>query len=199
MGCQKNIAKLITDQGADYVLALKVNQGNLFEDVVQLFDYAQKVNFKEIEHDFYQITSAGHGRVEIRRHWTMGQVEHLIDAKHWQGFASIGMVQSERRINGRSAIETRYYILSLSSHAQRFAEAVRSHWGIENRLHWVLDVAFAEDASRIRKDHAPQNLAVVRHIALNLLNQEKTAQGGVKAKRLKAGWNNDYLAKVLSQ
>jgi predicted transposase YbfD/YdcC len=81
----------------------------------------------------------------------------------------------------------------------RFAEAVRCHWGIENRLHWVLDVAFAEDASRIRKDHAPQNLAVIRHIALNLLNQEKTAKGGVKAKRLKADWDNDYLAKVLSQ
>jgi predicted transposase YbfD/YdcC len=120
MGCQKNIAKLITDQGADYVLALKANQGNLFEDVVQLFDDAHKVNFKEIEHDFYQTTSAGHGRVEIRRHWTMGAVEHLIDAEQWQGFASIGMVQSERRLNGQRAIETRYYILSLSSHASAF-------------------------------------------------------------------------------
>lgn len=109
------------------------------------------------------------------------------------------MVQSQRRVNGCSTTETRYYILSLPSQAQRFAQAVRSHWGIENSVHWVLDVAFHEDACRVRKDHAPQNLALVRHIALNLLTQEKSSKGGVKAKRLKAGWDNDYLAKVLAQ
>lgn len=199
MGCQKTIAKAIIDKQADYVLALKANQGNLYRDVVQLFEYAQHNGFKDIEHAFYQMGSDGHGRIEIRRHWMLGQVSNLTNAQPWAGFNSIGMVQSERRIKGLTQVETRYYISSLSPDAHRFAEAVRSHWGIENCLHWVLDVAFAEDASRVRKDHAPENLAVIRHIALNLLSQEKSAKGGMKAKRLKAGWDNDYLAKVFAQ
>jgi predicted transposase YbfD/YdcC len=199
MGCQKAIAKAISDKQGDYVLALKANQGNLYHDVVQLFEYAQRTGFKDVEYDFYQSSNGGHGRVEVRQHWTMEQVSYLTDAQQWQGFKSIGIVQSQRRIKGRMQTETRYYILSLSSNARRFAEAVRSHWGIENCLHWVLDVAFAEDDCRVRKDHAPENLAIVRHIALNLLNQEKSAKGGIKAKRLKAGWDNHYLSTVLAQ
>lgn len=199
MGCQKAIAKLITDRQGDYVLALKANQGKLYEDVVQLFAAAQRANFQDMEHDFYQSVNGGHGRTEIRQHWTLGQVSDLANAQQWQGFQTVGMVQFQRRVNGCSTTETRYYLLSLPSQAQRFAQAVRSHWGIENCVHWVLDGAFHEDACRVRKDHAPQNLALVRHIALNLLTQETSSKGGVKAKRLKAGWDNDYLAKVLAQ
>jgi predicted transposase YbfD/YdcC len=133
-----------------------------------------------IESDFHETVDKGHGRVEIRRCWTMAQVEFLIDAEKWVNFTSIGMIQAERRINGKVERETRYDISSLSSDATRLLQAVRSHWQVENSLHWVLDIAFLEDACRIRKDYAPENLAVVRHIALNLLSQETTLKVGVK-------------------
>lgn len=197
MGTQKAIAKLIVEREGEYVLALKGNQGNLFEDVHQVFAQAQAVHFAGIEHDFYQTLDKGHGRIEVRRYWMMQQVEFLSDANSWAKFTSIGMVQAERRVNGKVERETRYYISSLSSNARRFAQAVRSHWSVENSLYWVLDLAFLEDACRIRKDYAPENLALVRHLALNLLTQETTFKAGIKNKRLRAGWDEDYLLKVL--
>ena len=199
MGTQTAIAQQIIEGGGDYILSLKGNQGNLHEDVEQVFTWARQQQFKDIPHEFHQTITHGHGRIDIRRHWLLEGVEHLIDAERWVGLKRVGLVESERRILGHPpTIEQRYYLVSVDGGVQRFAEGVRRHWGIENQLHWVLDVAFQEDASRIRKDHAPANLAVVRHIALNLLRQDSSAKGGVKAKRLQAGWDNDYLLRLLS-
>jgi len=151
MGCQKQIAQQIIERKADYVLVLKENQGDLFADVQQIFAHAQSCNFVGIEHTFDQTVDKGHGRVEIRRCWTMGQVKFLVDAEKWQKFTSIRMIQAERRIQGKVERETRYYISSLPSNAARLSQAVRSHWLVENALHWVLDLAFVEDACRVRK------------------------------------------------
>ena len=198
MGCQTEIAQTIIEQQGDYVLALKANHKNLYEDVVQLFKFARQQDWKDIEHEYYQTINKGHGRLEIRRHWTMGNTEYLCGSEQWKGLQTIGLVESERRVNHQTAIEQRYYLLSIPSDAQRFAEAVRSHWTIENQLHWILDVGFQEDKVKGCLGYSAENLAVVRHLAVNLLTHEKTAKGGVHAKRLKAGWNNNYLTLVLN-
>ncbi len=199
MGAQKEIAEQIIKRGGDYVLSLKGNQGNLHEDVEQLFDWACETEFRNIPHEFHRTIDAGHGRIEIRRYWLLDSVEHLIDAHRWSGLKRVGMVESERRVPGKTpTIERRYYLVSLDGGVERFAQSVRSHWGIENQLHWILDVAFNEDASRIRKDHAPANFALIRHIAVNLLRQDTSVKVGLKAKRLKAGWDNDYLSRILA-
>ncbi len=199
MGTQKEIARQIVEAGGDYILSLKGNQSNIHEDVEQLFHWSRKIEFRDIPHEFHQTVSGGHGRIEIRRHWLLERVEYLEDAHLWAGLKRVGLVEAERRLPGQEpTVEQRYYLLSLDGGVERFARGVRSHWGIENQLHWVLDVAFNEDGSRIRKDHAPENLALVRHVALNLLRKDTSAKGGIKAKRLKAGWDNDYLLRILS-
>ncbi|MEO0373270.1 MAG: ISAs1 family transposase [Cyanobacteria bacterium P01_A01_bin.17] len=199
MGAQRAIAAHIIDQGADYVLSLKGNQSNLHRDVEQLFDWATKTAFKDIEHEAYQTLDKGHGRIETRRYWLLSSVEHLIDASQWKGLKRVGMVESQRRIPGQAtSIERRYYLVSLDGGVERFAHAVRGHWGIENRVHWSLDVVFHEDDSRIRLGHAPENMALIRKIALNLLAKESSSKGSKKAKRLRAGWDNDFLVQVLA-
>lgn len=197
MGAQKEIAKQIIEQDADYVLSLKGNQGNLHEDVQQLFDWASKTDFKDIEHEVYQTIDKGHGRLEKRRYYLLGNVEHLVNAHQWVGLQRVGMVESERHIEGKPiTTERRYYLTSLDGGVERFARASRGHWGIENRLHWSLDVVFHEDNSRIRNDHSPENMTLIRKIALNLLSKE-SSKGSKKRKRLKAGWDNDFLIQVL--
>jgi len=198
MGCQTEIAKAIVDQGADYVLALKGNQGNLHQDVEELFTSAREQDFKDIEYQFHSTIEKGHGRIETRSYWTMGNTEYLVGAEKWANLRSIGMVESQRKINGSISIEQRYYILSLESDVHRFAEAVRSHWSIENQLHWVLDVGFAEDTSQACQGYCAENLAVVRHVGVNLLSRDKKTKVGVKNKRLKAGWDDKYLKSVLT-
>jgi predicted transposase YbfD/YdcC len=198
MGCQTEIAKVIIEQGADYVLALKGNQGDLHTDVSQLFTSARKQDFKNIEHQFHSIVETGHGRMETRRYWTMGNTEYLLGAQKWSGLRSIGMVESQREMNGKVSIEQRYYILSLESDVHRFAAAVRSHWSIENQLHWILDVGFAEDAAQSCSGYSSENLAVIRHIGINLLSRDKESKVGVKTRRLQAGWDDNYLKTVLS-
>jgi len=190
MGCQKEITKKIIGQDADYVLALKENQGGLYDDVQELFSYAEETAFADC--DYHKTVEKGHGRIEIRECWTISSSEYLIYLRNlsdWANLRTIVMVKRERRLGGKVETEVKYYISSLVSSAQHTLDAVRGHWGIENRLHWVLDIAFREDECRLRKGHGAQNVAVLRHIALNLLKQENTCKRGIKTKRLKAGWD----------
>jgi predicted transposase YbfD/YdcC len=202
MGCQKKIARQIIEQQADYVLAVKENQGNLYEDIQELFAYAHEINFEGVTGgDYHQTVDKGHGRIEIRECWTLTDPEFLVYLRNrsaWVGLRTLAMVKAERRVGDKTSCEVRYYISSLPDQAQPVLDAVRSHWGIENQLHWILDVAFREDESRIRKGNGAQNFAIIRHIALNLLKHENTAKCGIKAKRLKAGWDENYLLKVLA-
>lgn len=196
IGCQTEIAETILRQGADYVLAVKDNQPTLREDVQAAFEHTRRFN----RPDYHKTVNKGHGRIEIRECWAISDPDilaHINDYKLWKGLHSLVKVTSERRGNGETSHTTRYFISSLPADAQRLLHSVRAHWHIENGLHWVLDMAFREDESRVRKDHAPQNLAILRHIALNLLKQESSLKVGVKAKRLRAGWDEQYLLKVL--
>ena len=201
MGCQKEIAADIVEQDADYVLALKENHGNLYEDVELLFDDLEKSRFSAYQYDYERTVNKGHGRIEIRQCWTISDpdvLRCLRGTKDWKKLASVVKVQAERRTGQETTIEDRYYLSSLAGNAQKLLDSSRTHWGIENSLHWVLDIAFREDECRVRKGYGAQNLATLRHIAVNLLKQEKTAKIGTKSKRLRAGWDERYLLKILS-
>jgi predicted transposase YbfD/YdcC len=199
IGCQKEIVKLISQQNADYVITLKKNQGNLYDEVEQLFKAEISKSFQDFQHSTYKIEEHGHGRHEIRHYAMLSGIQSRLDPDSvWSNFNSIGMVESVRKVDGKTTVETRYFISSLEDNAKQFANSVRSHWGIENSLHWVLDVALKEDDCRIRKDNAPQNFAVMRQIAVNLLGKEKRVKRGIKNKQFLAAMDNNYLERVLS-
>jgi predicted transposase YbfD/YdcC len=198
MGCQTKIAETIVGKGADYVLSLKGNQGKLHENIKLFFQGHSKEDFKNPSFDFHETVDGDHGKIEIRRYWTTSDIDWLQGKENWKNLETICMVERERHFDEKIESETSYYIGSIKNDAGSFGHAIRSHWGIENSLHWVLDVSFREDESRIRKENAPENFAVLRHIALNMIKKETSLKKSIKSKRLRAGWNNDYLLKILT-
>jgi len=171
----------------------------LHEEVAEYFEWASERNFKGLEYESCRTLEKDHGRIEERRCWVREDTEWYTEKAEWAGLRSFIMVEAERQVAGQAAtVERRYFISSLAADAKRALRAVRGHWGIENGLHWVLDVAFREDACRSHTGHAPENLATLRHIAVNLLKQERSCKLGIKSKRLKAGWDESYMFKVLN-
>ena len=197
MGTQKKIAEQIIEGGGDYLLAVKENQKSLHEEISIFFQDSIESDFENIDFSFFEESDNGHGRSEHRKYWVVKDVSWLEMKDDWTGLKMLCMTESERTVDGKTSSEQRFFIASKKMNAESFASACRKHWSIENSLHWSLDVAFREDECRIRKGFASENLAVVRHIALNLLKNEKTVRNGIKAKRLMAGWENNYLIKVL--
>ncbi len=202
MGCQTEIIKqIVVEKEADYAVALKENQGRLYEDTVLLFADLEKSNYTAYTFDYAETSNTGHGRSEKRECWTISDpqvLQYLRGFEKWEKLRTVSRIRSYRSEGEKISIEDRYHIASITG-AKRILTVVRSHWGIENRLHWVLDIAFDEDSCRIRKDNGPENFAILRHIALNLLKQEKTSKRrSIRGKRLQAGWDDAYLLKVLA-
>jgi len=196
MGCQTKIAEQIVSQGGDYVLALKGNQSTLATEVEDAFISADAKDYDAMRSQFLETAERGHGRVETRRYRTLGDLAEVPRSSLWQGMNMIGMLESERTVDGKTSVETRYYIGSIGNDVACFAHAVRAHWGIENTLHWSLDMTFREDECRVRQPAARENLAVLRHIALSRLKQDD-AKFSLRNKRNTAGWDHRYLAKLL--
>ncbi|WP_207787991.1 ISAs1 family transposase, partial [Candidatus Thiosymbion oneisti] len=198
MGCQKTIAAQIVATGADYVLAVKANQPLLYEAIDDYFEIARAAHFQAVPAHFHEHLDADHGRYEVRRYWLVNELSTLPEPHSWARLRGIGMVETERHEGGRISRQRRYYITTLVADARAFANAVRAHWGVENRLHWVLDVTFREDESRIRQANAPANFNTIRQFALNLLQRAQPA-GSVKQKKFNAALDDDFRAKVLFQ
>ena len=194
MGCQKAIAKEIREQKADYILALKGNQPELYDSVVTYFDEYASLNMK---YDEVTEVYGDHGRIESRKCVITEDIDWLYGRSEWKGLKSIAMVLSKREKDNEVSEERRYYLLSLGGNAEKASKCIRDHWGVENCVHWLLDVAFYEDASRTRKDNGAENFSIVRRVALNLLQQETSCKLGVKSRRKKAGWSQEYLLQVL--
>jgi predicted transposase YbfD/YdcC len=208
MGCQKNIAKEIIEADADYVLALKGNQETVHAEVKSLLDAAvrersaprpvgAKLSNVAANLAVWETVEKDHGRIETRRYYQSTELDWFADRAKWTGLRSVGMVEATREVGGKQTVEQRYYLSSLALDVATFARAVRGHWGVENKLHWVLDVQMNEDQSRARAGYAAENLATLRRLALNLLKREKSKRRGIKGKQLNAGWNHAYLLRLL--
>lgn len=208
MGCQKKIAKEIIEADADYVLALKGNHETVHEEVKSFLDDAiarcgadakpNPTRATNPELGFHETVEKDHGRIETRRYWQSQTLDWFEDLELWEGLRSVGVVESVRDIQGQITTERRYYLCSLPLDIYGFSRAVRSHWGVENSVHWHMDVSFAEDQSRARTGFAAENLATLRRLALNLLKREKTKKRGIRGKQKNAGWNHQYLLMLLA-
>jgi predicted transposase YbfD/YdcC len=196
-GCQKEIAEKIRDKGGDYVLALKGNQGKLHDEAENFFKQALAVELQESGCDYYKSEEYSRGRLELREVWTIDDLEWLPQKEEWKDLRSLICLRSTRTQTGVTTVEMRYYISSLPSEAFKLAYAIRSHWGIENKLHWQLDVAYREDACKICKDHGAENFSVIRRATLNILKGDKKTKAGIKNKRSKAGWDRRYMLELL--
>jgi len=208
MGCQKKIAKEIIEADADYVLALKGNQEKVHEEVKSFLDASleqqkqQRPKGALVPKEAAALKSCetvekDHGRIETRRYYQSDYLDWFADKDKWEGLRSVGMVESIRQIDGKSTLERRYYLSSLPVEVETFGRAVRGHWGVENKLHWVMDVCFREDQSRARQGYTAENLATLRRLALNLLKREKTKKRGIRGKQLNASWDHPYLLRLL--
>ena len=200
MGCQKEIVNQIDAAGADATISLKGNQGRLHEDTVAMFTYFDKIGFENIPHSYHREVSSGHGRIEIRQIWTFSPhdyAQYFRTLDQWMPIQTLSMVRSERRLNDKIEQDTRYFISTLTADAREQLRYIRRHWAIENELHWVLDIAFRQDAQRTRKANSAANLVSLHHIVLNLLRLDKS-KGGIETKRLKCAWNADYRMQILA-
>jgi predicted transposase YbfD/YdcC len=197
--CQTETVGTILEKEADYTLPVKENQPRLLEALQGLFDDPAEMHW--VECDYHKTVDQGHGRLEIRECWSTSDPEYLnyiATLAEWRGLQSIAMIRAERQLGDETTVTHRYFISSLKSDAKLLLQSVRGHWGIENKVHWVLDIAFREDDCRIRKGNGAENFAVLRHIALNLLRRETSAKRSLKGKRKKAAWDEQYLLKVLA-
>jgi predicted transposase YbfD/YdcC len=208
MGCQKKIAKEIIEADADYVLALKGNQETVHEEVKTFLDATlaekqgprlpgAKLSRAAANLATMETVEKDHGRMETRRYYQSVELDWFADRSKWEGLQSVGMVEAIREVQGKTTVERRYYLSSLPLGVETFARAVRGHWGVENKLHWALDVCFREDQSRARAGYAAENLATLRRLALNLLKREKTKKRGLRGKMLNASWDHPYLLRLL--
>ena len=191
-GCQKTIAEAIRDKGGDYVLALKGNQGSLHAEVDNFFNQALVVEPEDCGCDYYKNEESSRGRREQREVWSIDDIDWLPQKKEWKDLRSIVCLKSTRTQKGACTVEKRYYLSSLSSDAVKLAYAIRSHWAVENKLHWQLDVSYGEDNCKICKDHGAENFSVIRRATLNILKGDKKTKAGIKNKRSKAGWDRKY-------
>jgi len=208
MGCQKKIAKEIIEADADYVLALKGNQETVHEEVKTFLDATlaekqgprlpgAKLSRAAVQLARMETVEKDHGRMETRRYFQSVELAWFADRPQWEGLQSVGLVEAIREVQGKTTIERRYYLSSLPLGVETFARAVRGHWGVENKLHWALDVCFREDQSRARAGYAAENLAALRRLALNVLKREKTKKRGIRGKMLNASWDHPYLLRLL--
>lgn len=196
-GCQKEIASKIRDKGGDYVLALKGNQGNLHAEAENFFSQALQTTPGEADCEQYVSEEKSRGRHEIREVWVTNELEWLPQKKDWQDLKSLICLRSTRIVKEKKTVEFRYYISSLSGDAWKIGHAIRSHWSVENKLHWQLDISYGEDDCKVRKDNGAENFSVIRRATLNLLKADKKTKAGIKNKRSKAGWDKDYMLQIL--
>lgn len=198
MHCQTETAAAIQAKRADYVLNVKANQPKLFERLQRIFERYVNQDFKAQGLRVHKTTERSHGRDERREYYVAPAPKDLIESGQWVGLQSIVMAYRHREVAGKETDEVHYYISSLPPQVKRMAKAIRDHWGIENSLHWVLDVVFAEDDSRIRKGNGPETTAMLRRLALSILEQDTSLKSSLRGKRLQAGWNNNLLANILT-